>query len=378
MPWWKRWSSGRWRAIWTRRFDSYSGVLSSLNQRIRSYSFSMNPENTGATAPSKLTFIVPVFNRPGELRELLESMAHQSDRRFELVVVEDGSTIPSKSVVSEFAEKIDITYLEKVNTGPGPSRNYGCTHSSGEFFVFVDSDCVLPTHYVAEVLNNLERAPADAFGGPDSASSDFTSLQKAINHSMTSFLTTGGIRGGSERITKFMPRSFNMGMSRTVFDRTGGFPEVRFAPAKAAGEDLDLSYSMFEMGFNVRRIPTAFVWHKRRTNWTQFVRQVYNFGFARITVAKRHPGALKLLHAAPALYTIGLIAIGFLSVFHSPFWLVPFGLHAGALGIEASFKTRSLWIGFLSVFAGLIQLVGYGSGFLHAAFAPSSYVAEKP
>lgn len=338
----------------------------------------MNSKTPEAISPTKLTFIVPVFNRPDELRELLTSLANQTDSRFELVVVEDGSTLPSTSVIADFSADFDISYLVKTNSGPGPSRNFGCKHSLGDFFVFVDSDCVLPPNYVAEVLHALEEEPAHAFGGPDAASEDFSPLQKAINHAMTSFFTTGGIRGGSERVAKFLPRSFNMGFSRKVFEQTGGFPEFRFAPAKAAGEDLDLSYTINEMGFQVRRLVGAFVWHKRRTSWKQFIKQVYSFGYARITVSKRHPGTLKIIHVVPAAYTISLALFMVLAAFTSPVWLIPHGLHACAVGVEAGLKNKSLQIGLLSVFAGILQLTGYGVGFLRAVFAPKVFVTEKP
>jgi GT2 family glycosyltransferase len=321
-------------------------------------------------APDFLRFIVPVFNRPEELAELLTSLAGQSDKRFAITVVEDGSTRPSKEVVDSFSHQMKVLYLSKSNSGPGPSRNYGCLHSDGDFFVFVDSDCVLPSQYVETVLTALAAHPAHAYGGPDAAHESFSPLQKAINHVMTSFLTTGGIRGGSERVAKFMPRSFNMGFSRAVFQQTGGFPEVRFAPAKAAGEDLDLSYSILEAGFQVIRIPEAFVWHKRRTNWSQFRRQVFNFGYARITVSKRHPGTLRWVHGAPSVYVLSLISCLCLALAHSPVWLVGHALHALAIAVSGGIRERSIAVGFLSLLAGIVQLVGYGTGFLRAVLAP--------
>lgn len=339
----------------------------------------MSNLTTPTSSLSKLTFIVPVYNRPDELQELLGSLAKQTDPRFEVVIVEDGSSQTSEKVVASFCDRFEITYLTKPNSGPGPSRNHGCKMSDGAFFVFVDSDCILPQHYVERVMSVLSGNPSiQAFGGPDAAAADFSNQQKAINHSMTSFLTTGGIRGGSERVTRFMPRSFNMGFSRLVFERTGGFPELRFAPAKAAGEDLDLSYSIVENGFEVRRIPSAFVWHKRRTSWLLFWKQVFSFGYARVTVSKRHPGSLKPIHAAPSVYVLCLVLAIALAIFVSFWWLLPFAIHAVAIGTESMFVNRSVRIGMQSALAGIIQITGYGLGFLRASIAPFTFSEQAP
>lgn len=308
----------------------------------------------------KISFIIPVFNRPGETAELLQSLALQNERDFEVVIVEDGSSVRSEPVVEEYREQLDIQYFYKENSGPGPSRNFGCEKADGEYVIFLDSDCVVPEDYIRTVRERLESNYTDAFGGPDRAHKDFSSLQKAINFSMTSFLTTGGIRGGNEKMEKFYPRSFNMGFSRRVFEATGGFSNMRF------GEDVDLSIRILEQGFTTQLIREAFVYHKRRTSLRQFFKQVYNSGIARINLNKRHPGTLKLVHNAPALFTLGVLLLFILSPWLSWFLLLPVLCHLLLLFLSAAIKNRSLSIAFLAVVTSYTQLIGYGTGFLHA------------
>jgi glycosyltransferase involved in cell wall biosynthesis len=307
-----------------------------------------------------ISFIIPVFNRPAETEELLHSLSHQIRKGFEVVVVEDGSTLSSEAVVEKYRDQLDISYFFKENTGPGQSRNYGCERAKGKFVIFLDSDCVLPESYVATVKDALQANYSDAFGGPDRAHDDFTSFQKAINFSMTSFLTTGGIRGGNEKMGKFHPRSFNMGFSKKVFEATGGFSSMRF------GEDVDLSIRILEQGFTTQLIREAYVFHKRRTTLRQFFKQVYNSGIARINLHKRHPGTLKVVHAAPALFTLGVIALAALSFAVSPLFALPIALHILLLFLSAAGMNRSLPIGLLAVVTSYTQLFGYGCGFLHA------------
>lgn len=307
-----------------------------------------------------ISFIIPVFNRPAETEELLHSLSLQSRKGFEVVVVEDGSTLSSEAVVDLYRDRMDISYFFKENSGPGLSRNYGCERAKGEYVIFLDSDCVLPDNYVKTVEDALQANFSDAFGGPDRAHEDFTRFQKAINFSMTSFLTTGGIRGGKELMGKFHPRSFNMGFSKKVFEATGGFSSMRF------GEDVDLSIRILEQGFQTRLIREAYVFHKRRTTLRQFFKQVYNSGIARINLHKRHPGTLKVVHAAPALFTLGVLALVVLSFTVSAWFAAGLALHMLLLFLSAAVMNRSISIGLLAVLTSYTQLLGYGCGFLNA------------
>ena len=308
----------------------------------------------------KISLIIPVFNRPGETGELLKSLSLQTDQDFEVIIVEDGSTLCSEPVVEKYRDLLNISYFVKENSGPGPSRNFGCEKASGSYVIFVDSDCILPEGYVQIVREALERNFTDAFGGPDEAHKDFTKFQKAINFSMTSFLTTGGIRGGNEKMEKFHPRSFNMGFTKEVYDLTGGFSTMRF------GEDVDLSIRILDKGFTTQLIRDAFVYHKRRTNLRLFFKQVYNSGIARINLQLRHPGTLKLVHALPALFTLGLILLMLLSILVNIFFAVPILFHILLLFLGATVKNKSLSIGFLAVVTSYTQFIAYGSGFLNA------------
>jgi len=308
----------------------------------------------------KISFIIPVYNRPGETGELLRSLSLQTNHDFEVVIVEDGSTESSEPVVEQYRGQLDISYFYKENSGPGPSRNYGCEKASGAYMIFLDSDCILPEDYFQIVRETLEGNYTDAFGGPDRAHKDFTNFQKAINFSMTSFLTTGGIRGGNEKMEKFHHRSFNMGFSKEVYEATGGFSTMRF------GEDVDLSIRILEKGFTTRLIREAFVYHKRRTKLRRFFKQVYNSGIARINLQLRHPGTLKLVHMAPALFTLGVLLFLLLSFLVSWFFVVPVLFHMLLLFLSALIKNRSLSIGLLAVVTSYAQLFAYGTGFLNA------------
>ena len=251
----------------------------------------------------KYSIIVPVYNRPDEVDELLQSLCEQSLKDFEVVIVEDGSQKDCKEVVGRYTDRLDVKYFMKPNSGPGQSRNYGAERAQGDYLLVLDSDVVLPTGYLQAVDDELRRQPADAFGGPDAAHPSFTDVQKAISYSMTSFFTTGGIRGGKKKLDKFYPRSFNMGIRRDVYLQLGGFSKMRF------GEDIDFSYRIVEAGYQPRLFPEAWVWHKRRTDFRKFFRQVYNSGIARINLEKRHPGTMKLVHLLPMVFTVGVIAL---------------------------------------------------------------------
>ena len=251
----------------------------------------------------KYSFIIPVYNRPDEVDELLASLCEQTLKDFEVIVVEDGSTIPCHDVVENYVGRLDVHYFQKPNSGPGQTRNYGVERAHGEYVLILDSDVVLPVDYLSAVETELTQHPCDAFGGPDRAHESFSPMQKAINYAMTSFFTTGGIRGGKKKMDKFYPRSFNMGVRTDVYQKLEGFSKMRF------GEDIDFSTRIFENGYKAHLFPTAWVWHKRRTDLKKFFKQVHNSGIARINLTKRHPGTLKLVHLLPMVFTLG---VGFL------------------------------------------------------------------
>ena len=309
----------------------------------------------------KYSFIIPVYNRPDEVDELLQSMTHQTLTDFEVIVVEDGSARDCKDVCARYAGKLDLHYYMKENSGPGQSRNYGAERARGEYLIILDSDVVLPEGYLQSVDDELRTLPADAFGGPDCAHPSFTPTQKAISYSMTSFFTTGGIRGGKKKMDKFYPRSFNMGIRRDVYKELGGFSRMRF------GEDIDFSIRIFKAGHACRLFPGAWVWHKRRTDFRKFFRQVYNSGIARINLYKKYPESLKIVHLMPAAFTAGTALLVILAaVLCQPLWLAPIVLYALMILADSSIHNRSLRIGLLSVAAAFVQLTGYGLGFFNA------------
>jgi len=324
----------------------------------------------------KYSIIIPVYNRPDEVDELLGSLCEQKVKDFEVIVVEDGSQRDCKAVTEKYADRLDVKYFMKPNSGPGQSRNYGAERAQGDYLIILDSDVVLPPGYLEAVDNSH---PVHAFGGPDAAHPSFTPVQKAISYSMTSFFTTGGIRGSKKaRLDKFYPRSFNMGIRRDVYLKLGGFSKMRF------GEDIDFSYRIVEAGYNPQLLPEAWVWHKRRTDFRKFFRQVYNSGIARINLEKRHPGTLKLVHLLPTVFTVGVIALVLLFVcglmlssFGSPtlkpqghlvcqLAILPLALYALIIFIDSSIKNKSLHVGLLSIPAAFVQLMGYGLGFIES------------
>ncbi len=309
----------------------------------------------------KYSIIVPVYNRPDEVDELLASLLHQEEKDFEVIVVEDGSQVPCGDVCQRYAGQMELRYYEKPNSGPGQSRNYGAERAKGEYLVILDSDVVVPPGYLKAISEELERQPADAFGGPDCSHPSFTDIQKAISYSMTSFFTTGGIRGGKKKLDKFYPRSFNMGIRRDVYLRLGGFSRMRF------GEDIDFSIRIFQAGCHCRLFPGAWVWHKRRTDFRKFWRQVFNSGIARINLYKKYPDSLKLVHLLPMVFTVGVAALLLLAlVLCAPWPLLPLLFYALIVFLDASAKEKSPKIGLLSIAAAFIQLTGYGCGFLQA------------
>ena len=324
----------------------------------------------------KYSIIVPVFNRPDEVDELLESLLSQEEKDFEVIIVEDGSKVPCKKVCDKYADRLDLHYYYKDNSGPGQSRNYGAERAKGDYLLILDSDVVLPKGYIRAVSEELNREPADAFGGPDCAHESFTDTQKAISYSMTSFFTTGGIRGGKKKLDKFYPRSFNMGIRRDVYQELGGFSKMRF------GEDIDFSIRIFKAGKRCRLFPEAWVWHKRRTDFRKFWKQVYNSGIARINLYKKYPDSLKLVHLLPMVFTVGttcllllilsglfLLCIPILNIIGSllvMIGLIPLLLYSIIICVDSTMQNNSLKIGLLSIAAAFIQLTGYGCGFISA------------
>ena len=328
----------------------------------------------------KYSIIVPVFNRPDEVDELLSSLLNQTFTDFEVLIVEDGSQKPCDEVCNKYADRLDLHYFMKPNSGPGQSRNYGAERAKGEYLLILDSDVVLPKGYLNAIEEELKREPADAFGGPDAAHESFTDTQKAISYSMTSFFTTGGIRGGKKKLDKFYPRSFNMGIRRDVYMELEGFSKMRF------GEDIDFSIRIFKAGKRCRLFPEAWVWHKRRTDFRKFYRQVYNSGIARINLYKKYPESLKLVHLLPMVFTLGviflvlLLCIGLLlsvaaslssvskaiGIFLCICAIIPVLLYSLLILLDSTLQNKSIKIGFLSIRAAFVQLMGYGFGFLEA------------
>lgn len=324
------------------------------------------------------SIIVPVYNRPDEVDELLESLCSQTMKDFEVVIVEDGSEKTCKDVCDKYADILVLHYYYKENSGPGQSRNYGAERAQGEWLIILDSDVVLPPDYMQAVDTRLtanSQKPIACFGGPDAAHPSFTPVQKAISYSMTSFFTTGGIRGGKKKLDKFYPRSFNMGIRKDVYLQLGGFSKMRF------GEDIDFSYRIVEAGHQPQLFLDAWVWHKRRTDFRKFFRQVYNSGIARINLEKRHPGTMKLVHLLPMVFTVGVIAMILISAVgrvlmhyddvHRWYWLcaapwLPILLYSLVILIDSTIQNKSLKVGLLSVPAAFVQLMGYGFGFIEA------------
>lgn len=306
------------------------------------------------------SIIVPVYNRPKEVQELLESLSQQTSKNFEAVIVEDGSTVKCDNIVEEYKDKIQIKYFFKPNSGRSLTRNYGMERAAGDYLVFFDSDCIIPPQYFETVTRELENNYTDCYGGPDRAHESFTTLQKAISHSMTSFLTTGGIRGGKKGLEKFTPRTFNMGFSKEVYQRVGGFKDM-------FGEDIDLSLRIREAGFTTRLLTDAYVYHKRRVSLKSFFRQVNTFGRARIDLYRQHNSSMKLVHMLPAMFVVGVCFL-VLASFVCPWALLPLLFVLLAFFTESLVVNRSLPIAALSVVTSFIQLWGYGTGFIAAFF----------
>jgi len=320
------------------------------------------------------SLIIPVFNRPDEVDELLESLSQQDfNENFEVVIVEDGSTLRCDDVVQKYTEKLQLNYYFKENSGPGSSRNYGMEKAKGDYFIIFDSDCIIPKSYLTEVAKALKENYVDCFGGPDAALDSFSDIQKAINFAMTSFLTTGGIRGGSEKIDKFQPRSFNMGLSRKAFDASNGFGNIH------PGEDPDLSIRLWNLGFETKLFPKAFVYHKRRIDWEKFTVQVNKFGKARPILNSWYPKYNKLTFFFPSVFIIGLFLSVLLYILSQKFdyLLQMYFVYFLAILLISSIQNKSIKIGFLSLKAVWNQFYGYGTGFIES-FLKIIVLKQKP
>ena len=309
------------------------------------------------------SFIIPVYNRPDETRELLKSMLRvDAVVPFEIIIVEDGSTLKSDAVIKEFSNKLDIHYYVKPNTGPGDSRNFGMKKATSNYFLILDSDVLLPANYLKEVHSFLNAQYCDCFGGPDAAHHSFSKVQKAIDYSMTSFYTTGGIRGSEKAVGEFQPRSFNMGMSRKAFLKCEGFGAIH------PGEDPDLSLRLKKQGFKICLIPEAKVFHKRRIDWSKFYAQVKKFGMVRPILNKWHPGSAKITYWFPSVFSMGLIIAIIALLLGFKWFCVLYLIYFLVIGIDAALKTGDFYIGLLAIKATIIQFLGYGFGFLESSF----------
>lgn len=312
------------------------------------------------------SIIIPVYNRPEEVDELLQSLTQLNGGfSFEVVIVEDGSPNTCENIVEKYKESLDVNYFLTENQGAGKSRNYGMQKATGDYFIIFDSDCLIPNNYLIAVDQQLQEKYTDAFGGPDAAHSSFTNIQKAINYSMTSLMTTGGIRGKKKAVGKFQPRSFNLGISKIAFEKTKGFSDLKI------GEDIDLTFRLWDLGFETQLINNAFVYHKRRVDFNQFYKQTNAFGKSRPFLNKRYPGTAKITYWFPSLFLIGAL-VALLGIIFNQFYGVYFyTFYFLLLGLHSSFENRSISVGLLSVFSTGVQFYGYGSGFL------VSYFSEK-
>lgn len=313
----------------------------------------------------KLSIIVPVYNRPDEVSELLESLSKQTDKDFEVLIIEDGSSFRCEDICKQYEGKLDIHYYFKPNSGRSETRNYGMDRASGNYFIIFDSDCIMPSEYIETVKRYLNEDYVDCYGGPDAADSSFNDMQKAISYAMTSMLTTGGIRGATKNVNKFSPRSFNMGISKEVYEKIGGYKNM-------IGEDIDLSFRIKEAGFKTRLFPEARVFHKRRVDLKKFFRQVNTFGKARILLNTLHPGTLKLVHMLPACFVIGnifLVLGAIISLIcrwtYWWIWLLPIAVYVLAIFVESYIRNKKLKIALMSIAACYSQLFGYGTGFIN-------------
>ncbi|GAA4238020.1 glycosyltransferase [Postechiella marina] len=312
----------------------------------------------------QFSFVIPVYNRPDETQELLQSLVDmKTNVDYEVVIVEDGSTITSKEVVESFKNKLNISYYFKANTGPGDSRNYGMKNAKGNYFIILDSDCILPSNYLSETIKSLETNYVDCYGGPDAAHESFSDLQKAINFSMTSVITTGGIRGNKKSVDTFQPRSFNMGISKKAFEDSKGFGTIH------PGEDPDLSIRLWNLGYKTKLIPEAYVYHKRRISWSKFYTQVNKFGMVRPILNAWHPETKKITYWFPTLFCLGYLCAIVLFLLKIKLFLIVYIFYFLAAFLLALVSTKSITVACLSIIAIGVQFFGYGYGFLKSTLA---------
>lgn len=311
----------------------------------------------------QFSIIIPVYNRPQEIDELLASLTKQTyTKKFEVVVVEDGSENISKDIVNHYSKDLNIQYFLKNNTGAGASRNFGMQHAKGNYFVIFDSDCIIPPNYLIEVENALNKKYTDAYGGADAAHESFTTIQKAINYSMTSFFTTGGIRGSKKAIDKFQPRSFNLGISKKAFEVTNGFSKMKI------GEDIDLTFRLWKNNFETQFIENAFVYHKRRSTFKQFFNQTFAFGEGRPFLNKKYPGTAKITYWFPSVFSILLLLSTIFLIAGIPLFAFLFLFYFIIIFLDSLLKNKNIRVAFVSIFTTLIQFFGYGYGFLKGMF----------
>jgi len=320
----------------------------------------------------KYSIIIPCFNRADEVAELLESISQLKfdPAQFEIIISDDGSTDNTKKLVEQNKSKLqcDLIYLTQNNSGPGAARNHAMENANGDFFIFIDSDVTLSADWLFHIDLTLVEKKADAFGGPDSYREDFSPFLKAVNYSMTSFITTGGLRGKKgKKLARFYPRSFNMGLSRELWKKIGGFGSLRH------GQDIEFSHRIIESGAQVIFIDQAVVYHKRRTNLRRFYKQVFNWGVARINLYKINKKMLEPLHSIPAVLTFVAVTLLVLSlIFDLIKTIVLWGFSAGILiliysmidsiRIYKSIKP-ALWLPLVMP----AQVLGYGFGFIYNA-----------
>ena len=337
-------------------------LLSIINhlkdEYIKKYDYLCTTKNNNSRMP-KFSVIIPVYNRPEEVVELLDSLTMQSLKAdMQVIVVEDGSSTTCEKEIAPYHKQLDLLYIKQDNKGPGGARNRGAQEAQGEYLIFFDSDCVLPSDYLKRTQDHLDNEHLSCFGGPDKAHKFFSSVQKAISYSMTSIFTTGGIRGGKKKMDKFYPRSFNLGVEKSIFDEIGGFSDMRY------GEDIDFSMRVLEAGHEIGLISETFVYHKRRTSFRSFFKQVFSSGSARVVLASTHKGALKLVHLLPLFFVLGIpVSILFACLLHWSFALV-YPLYFMIVFIHSWHTTNEFKVALLSVVASFIQVVGYGLGFL--------------
>ncbi|MCG1036366.1 glycosyltransferase [Polaribacter sargassicola] len=311
------------------------------------------------------SIIIPVYNRPTEIDELLESLTKQEfSNDFEVLIIEDGSIKKSDLVVEKYRSQLDLKYFFKENSGAGASRNFGMQKANGNYFIILDSDVIVPKQYLSEVDKALKNNFTDAFGGPDAAHKSFTALQKAINYSMTSVLTTGGIRGKKQAVGKFQPRSFNLGLSKKAFEKTQGFSKMK------NGEDIDLTFRLWKNNCDTQLIEKAFVYHKRRSTIAQFFKQTFGFGTARPILNKKYPSTAKLTYWFPSLFILGIGLSILLAILGYNQLLYFYGFYFYLIFLDSLKQNRNLKVAFLSMFTSLTQFLGYGLGFLQSQFYP--------